>query len=477
MAGNRTLPLITLLGVLAACSGFGPATIGPFLLDVNGAAAPAGPVGSTVVFQGSYFGSTQGAGQVLFTNALGFATLAAPIANASDWGASAIVTTVPAGAITGSVAVQANGLVSSALIFTVAPTVTSPTSFTPSALTWAPGAPLPSAVSGAGVAFAQTTGYVYTVGGAGSGGAPVASVNFAKVGMTGTIGTWAPTTSLTTAVAFPAAVIATHTNSAVLSTTGYLYVLGGATNSSGTSTALVSHATIHTDGTVGPWTPVTPLPVALHALSATIQYGSLYVVGGADGANAPQTKVYRAPIQQDGSLVSWLSQSFALPAPLARLGFGASGLYLYAFGGDGSAVTPNDSVPSGAQVATVYYAKLNPSTRDIATAWTATTALPNARSAHTAVFGAGNVLLIGGLYLGASTHTSEATYAALNVDGTVGSFTPATPAMSIYSLCGCNLFNSGATAYLGGDGSFHVLIVGGDDVSAVGTRRLETFIY
>src|SRR6267378_6155852 len=123
MAGIRTSPLITLLGMLAACSGFGPATIGPFLLDVNGATAPAAPVGGTVVFQGSYFGSTQGAGQVLFTNALGFTTLAAPIANASDWSDHAIVTTVPAGAITGPVAVQANGLISSGRIFTVAPTV------------------------------------------------------------------------------------------------------------------------------------------------------------------------------------------------------------------------------------------------------------------------------------------------------------------------------------------------------------------
>jgi hypothetical protein len=150
---------------------------------------------------------------------------------------------------------------------------------------------------------------------------------------------------------------------------------------------------------------------------------------------------------------------------------------LYAFGGDGSVVNPNDSGPSGVQVNTVYYAKLNPSTRDIATAWTATTVLPGARSAHTAVFGAGNVLLIGGLYAGASNHTSEAIYAPLNADGTVGTYTTATPAASINSLCTCNLFNSGATAYLGGDGSFHVLIAGGVSVSALGTSRVETFTY
>ena len=473
MAENRTLPVVALLGLLAACTGTN--IVPPFLADVNGAAAPAAPVGSTAIFQGAAFGTTQGSGQVLFTNALGFAALAAPIANASDWTVSVIVTKVPAGAISGPVTVQANGLAGNAIVFTVGPTPNDPASFTPSAVNWAAGANLPSALSGAGVAFAQTTGYVYTVGGAGSGGTPVTTVNYAPVGMTGTIGAWNPTTALPTGVTSAGTVVATHANSAVLSPTGYLYVLGGATSSSGASTALVYRATINANGTIGPWTAATALPAALHAFGATIQYGSLYVAGGANSGNAPQTAVYRSPIQQDGSLGSWRTEVFPLPAPRARLGFGASGLYLYVVGGDGSAVTPNDSVPSSAQVTTVYFAKLHPNTREVTTAWTPTTTLPDARSAQTAVFGAGNVLLTGGLYSGASGHANEGISAPLNADGTVGTFT--TAGNTIYSICGCNLFNHSATGYVDGNGAFHVLIVGGDDVSAPGTRRVETFTY
>jgi hypothetical protein len=410
------------------------------------------------------------------TKALGFTALAAPIANAGDWTVSVIATRVPAGAISGPVAVQANGLVSNAIVFTVGPTANDPASFTPSAVNWTAGPNLPSALSGAGVAFAQTTGWVYTVGGTGNTRAPVNTVNYAQVMSTGALGAWKQSTvPLSTAVTSAGAVVATHTNSGVLSPTGYLYVLGGATDSLGTSTTLVYRAAINANGTIQAWTSATALPAALHAFGATVQYGSLYVVGGANSANVPQTAVYRSPIQQDGSLGSWRTEAFPLPAPRARVGFGASGLYLYVFGGDASAVHPNDSVPSGAQVNTVYYAKLHPNTREVTTAWTATTPLPDARSALTAVFGAGNVLLTGGLYSGASGHANEAMSAPLNADGTVGTFT--TAGNTIYSICGCNLFNHSATGYVDGSGAFHVLIVGGDDVSAPGTRRVETFTY
>jgi len=40
-----------------------------------------------------------------------------------------------------------------------------------------------------------------------------------------------------------------------------------------------------------------------------------------------------------------------------------------------------------------------------------------------------------------------------------------------------HLFNHAATGYLGSNGGFHVLIAGGDDAKALGTRRAETFKY
>jgi hypothetical protein len=351
--------------------------------------------------------------------------------------------------------------------------------FNPSALTWSAGPNLPSGVSGAGVAYAEvaTGGYVYVVGGAGAGGAPVTTVYYAAVGATGTLGAWNSTSALPTALVSPAVVAATTRNSAVPSG-GFLYVIGGSTTAAGAPVNTVYRATIsNTDGSLSGWTSAGSLPAALRSVGAAVAFGSLYVVGGATSGNAPVTATYRSPIQVTGNLN--FSAQAALPAARARFGFGVAGLYLYAFGGDAAALATNDTADGATRVAQIYYAKLNPSTRDIGTAGWATngTGLPTARAAHTAVLGFGNLLLTGGLYSGAATATSENSYAAINTDGTVGSFTPASPATSINSVCGCNLFNHGATGYFALNGSFHVLVAGGDNVNAPGTPRAETYTF
>jgi len=295
------------------------------------------------------------------------------------------------------------------------------------------------------------------------------------VASNGTLGPWTATTALPTALAFPGVVAATIRNSAVLGN-GYLYALGGATSATGTPVSTVYRAAITANGTLGPWVTATPLPSALRSVGAVVQYGSMYVIGGAGANNAPVVNTYRLPIQVDGGLIAPWKVQGPLPAARSRFAVGAEGLYLYVVGGDGGTIAPNDTGPSSSQN-TVYFAKLNPSTRDIATAWAPTTALGNARAATTAVFGAGNVLVTGGLYAGALTHTSESEYAVINPDGTAGAFATAAPATSINSLCSCNLFNHGSTGYYGSNGTFHVLVAGGDNVNAPGTRRAETFIF
>lgn len=467
----RTLPYVALVLLLAACDFSLTASTIPNISSANGAVIPAGPAGSTVVIRGAGFGDAQGSGQLLFTPVGGGVPLSATIAS---WTQAAVVGSVPGGA-PGNYAVNVqsgSGITSGGLLFTV----TAPVTFNPSAVTWAAGPNLPAAISGAGVAFAQfaTSGFVYAVGGAGAGGVPVASVSYASVNPDGTLGPWTASTALPTALAFPAAVAATQRNSAV-ATNGFLYALGGATNAAGAPVSTVYRAPINTDGSVGAWvTNATALPAPARSVAAIIQYGSMYVFGGATTSNAPIATAYRSPIQVDGA-VTWKIEP-ALPSARARFGYGVFGLYLYAFGGDSIALAPNDTTEGGKQLSQVAYAKLNPSTGDIATTWTtAATGLTAGRAAFPAALGAGNVLLTGGLYSGASGHTSEATYAALNADGTTGTF--ATGGSSIYSACGCNLFNNGGTGYVAGNGSFHVLIVGGDNVNAPGTPRLETFIY
>jgi len=475
MPGKIRIPPVVLLSVLlAGCDiSLFPDAL-PTLSSVNGAVSPAGPSGSTAVFSGAGFGDVQGSGRVVFTSTGGGVPL---IATVASWSQAAVVATVPVGPPGDyGVAIQGGGgITSSARLFTITPAAP----FNPSAVTWTAGPNLPGAVSGAGVAFAQLvgSGYVYVVGGAGAGGAPVNTVSYATVTIGGTLGAWTATTSLPAAVAFPAAVAATQRNSAVNSA-GFLYVLGGASDAAGTPVSTIYRAPINSsDGSIGTWVSITALPAPLRSLGAAVQYGSMYVVGGATTGNATVATTYRLPIQVDGGLnAPWKAQG-SLPAARARFGFGALGLYLYVAGGESGALAPNDTGPSTSQASTVYFAKLNPSTRDIATSWTTTTALGAPRAAHTAVLGIGNVLMTGGLYAGASTHTSEAEYAAINADGTTGTFASVSAATSINSICSCNLFNHGATGYLAGNGSFHVLVVGGDNVNAVGTRRLETYTF
>src|ERR1700704_6106899 len=96
---------ITIGSLLAGGSGNSPTGPSgpPVVADVNGATLPSGPTGSTILIEGSGFGSTQATatGKVLFSNGTG-GTVTATIASASDWGDTFIITTVPAGAATGN---------------------------------------------------------------------------------------------------------------------------------------------------------------------------------------------------------------------------------------------------------------------------------------------------------------------------------------------------------------------------------------
>jgi hypothetical protein len=103
--------------------------------------------------------------------------------------------------------------------------------------------------------------------------------------------------------------------------------------------------------------------------------------------------------------------------------------------------------------------------------------LTKAVGKHTAVVAGGNVLVTGGLYNGASTGSSEESYAQLRTDGTVSSFSGATGSHTITSAGGSNLFNHAALSYVDANGVAHVLVLGGDDVNAPGKKRAEVWFY
>jgi hypothetical protein len=473
-----------LASVLAACGGSsssggptGPSG-SPIVAAVNSATLPSGPIGATVVIQGSNFGTSQAAasGQVLFANGSG-GTVAATIASAGDWTSVLIVTTVPMGAATGNLVVKTSGGTSIPLTFTVVAKV----AFSPSTVSWTSTTPLPVGLGGHALAAATLPGtvpasVVYVVGGADSTNAPRDSVLYAAVSATGALGTWTPTTILPGARAFAAAVVATPANSRVMTGTSYLYVLGGTTTASGTPVSTVYVGTLNASGGVTGWTTTTPLPVSVHSLGAVIFNGNVYFAGGSAGANAPSKIICRAPIQGNGMLGAWNPEP-DLPFARSHFGVGLNGTFLYAFGGDGGTITPNDSSLSASAISDVVYAQIDVTTGDLAGWVPNANKLKKAVSKHTAVVAGGSVLITAGLYNGATTGSTEETYAGLNPDGSTSAFNGATGSNTIFSAGGGNLFNHAAVGYLDAAGAFHVLVVGGDDVNTPTKKHRGVFYY
>jgi hypothetical protein len=466
---------------LAACGSdsTGPSGLSgpPVLTDINGATQPSGPTGSTVVIDGQNFGTVQASATVLFSNGSG-GTIPAVIASAADWSSTFIVTTVPAGAATGPVVVTTALGTSNAITFTL----TQNAAFNPSTITWTATNSLPVGLSGHAAAFAElhgttTTRAVYAIGGADNSNTPATSVYLATVGGSGTLSSWSPTTTLPVGLAFSAAAVATPANSRVTAL-GFLYVIGGATDASGQPSTTVYRGTLAADGTVSSWVQTTALPVPLHSTGAVIFHGDLYVAGGSTTGNAPAGAVYRSRVDTSGTLGSWQTEA-ALPFPRAHAGLGAFGGYLFAFGGDSGAVAPNTGSLSASAIGDVASAKIDLRTGDLTSAgWTTNpNKLKKTVTKHTAVIAGGDVLVTAGLYNGASTGSTEETYAQFNSDGTVGAFNGATGSNTISSLGGGNLFNHAALGYTDGNGAFHVLVVGGDDVNTPGTKHTGVFFY
>ncbi len=462
--------------LVAGCGDDGPTGPAgpPVVTSVNGATLPTAPVGGTVIVEGMNFGNVQGGAQVLFTAEAG-GTVPAVIASPGDWTDVFIVTTVPTGAGSGDVVVQTSLGTSNAISFGL----TQNAPFNPSTVSWTSGAALPMAVSGMAAAHADvgdtsSVPVVYAIGGADDANAPQASVDFAMVGAGGALGAWTSTTPLPQALAFAAAVVATPSNSAASGP--FLYVLGGGTDAAGEPSATVYRAGLGSDGAVGGWSQVRALPVPLRSFGAAIVFGSLYVVGGATTGDAPVTTVYRSSIGATGALGAWETMA-ALPFPRAHFGFGHFAGRLWVFGGDSSAVAAHDASLTNTRLSDVMSAGIDFQSRALVGWQASPSKLTKSVLKHTNVVAGGNVLSSAGLYNGAANGASEQSYAQLNGDGTTGSFNGATGSNTIGSLGGGNLFNHAAIGYLDPAGSFHVLLLGGDDVNAPGTKRAGAYYY
>jgi len=190
-------------------------------------------------------------------------------------------------------------------------------------------------------------GYAYVIGGRNNTNTPQTTTYYSKLNSDGSIGTWQTNAStLPSGVACASSVAAN----------GYIYVLGGESSGgnsicSGTAVSTVYYAKLNADGSTSSWiTNSNSLPNTRSSATAVVANGYVYVVGG--GNNVPQTSVYYAKLNSDGSTGSWSTNANNLPAATKGAGTLVSNGYIYEIGGcsDASCITLKTSV---------YYAKLN----------------------------------------------------------------------------------------------------------------------
>lgn len=166
------------------------------------------------------------------------------------------------------------------------------------AVSWTAGAPLPAGRARHGLATSGAT-FLWTVGGLEAGGDPgtaTADVEVSRLdATTGVPGPWTATTPLPSA----------RYSVASFESNGFLFAVGGHTDTAGEVLPDVLQARIKPDGTLGPWIAGTPLPQGRYLHAAVTNLGYAYVIGGF-------TTDYTADIE-------W--KKLTTPGVAAKLGF------------------------------------------------------------------------------------------------------------------------------------------------------------
>jgi hypothetical protein len=502
---KRLLSLIgiALLGTLQACGGGGGGGLPPpvpVITDINGAATASGTAGAAFIVYGTGFGTLSGSGTttgytVDFRDANSNSVVASASYAGTGWTSVYIKAVAPSSGLTVGttykVTVTTPGGTSNSVNFLL----TAAVALSPSTIAWGSTAALPVAIQGFSSAVASisvtsggtttTTAYIYTFGGntAASGTLNGKTLNTAAVysnslndGTGGTVAGSLVSNSWTTeanalpaARGFAAGALADGFNSMVTGD-GTVYVLGGL-DASGTATNTVYYASLSSTGSVGTWATTTALPQALYAFSAVVFQGRVYVAGGEGVNDTPVATVYSAPINADGTLGTWTTSLPNLPVPVAYHQFVAVGGVLYVLGGTlSAAVDPTSLTQSAGTDGTVYYNSINADGTLAGNSWTTNpSSLIKAVEKNTVVAIGSYVLASGGLYNGASTGSTEESYAQQStVDASLGSFQGATGSKTISGTAGgYDFFNHSATLYVDPAGNPHVLILGGQSLGVL----------
>lgn len=267
-------------------------------------------------------------------------------------------------------------------------------------------------------------GYMYTLGGYDT--ALSTTVQYAPINSsTGALGSWASTTSLSTARLGLSATVYND----------YLYVLGG---TNGSSMATVQYAPINADGTIGSWTATTSLTSARSELATAVYNGYVYVLGGDTGSLI--ATVEYAPINTDGTIGAWITTTSFSTARYTHVATVYKG-YIYVYGGYGGGYR-ND----------VQYAQLN--ANGSVGAWAATSSMIAGRQNLGGTIYNGYVYATGGYDL---SYHDDVEYAKIDPAGQVGNYTTSANLMTGTQ----GLANPGTVVYNG-----YIYAIGGFRSSA-----------
>ncbi len=130
--------------------------------------------------------------------------------------------------------------------------------------------------------------YIYVLGGLDKSFNSLSNVQYSKINSDGSLGDWNSTTSIDFEI---------H-DFTCIAYKGYLYSIGGNTDNNN-EIDNVQYAAISSDGSLGEWSDLNPLPVPLTAHTAFCKDGYVYVLGGYNNS------IYYAKINTDGTISKW----------------------------------------------------------------------------------------------------------------------------------------------------------------------------
>jgi hypothetical protein len=261
---------------------------------------------------------------------------------------------------------------------------------------------------GSGIRYGATSvaynGYVYVMGGNGSG--YYSDALFAPINSNGTLGAWTATTG------FSGVGSGGRNGATSVVYNGYVYIMGGY-NGGYLSDTL--YAPINSNGTLGSWTVASNFSGvgsgARFAASTVVYNGYVYIMGGYNGSYLSDT-IY-SKINADGTLGAWVATTNFSAVGSGIRDYHTSVVYngyVYVMGGS-----------NGSSLSDSLYAPVNAD--GTLGAWTATTGFSGvgsgARYAATSVVSGGYVYVMGGYNGG---YLSDTLYAQINANGAIGTW-------------------------------------------------------